>query len=364
MDDASALSPDPIRPGIGTSGTARNWPLNSWWVAAHGSEVSEKPIMRWIMELPIALYRTESQEAVALHNRCPHRWAPLHMGEVAGDRLICPYHGMEFEPSGQCMKVPTQDNTPSAIRIRAFPVEERYGFIWIWMGEASLADPELIPADLAYLEDPAWYNVWGYKAVNANFMQIKENVLDLTHFSFLHKNSLGVTDWNRPPKVESANGRVTYSQFFENSPLAAIYAAAANKTPGKIVNRETWGTQLSPGAHHSAVNIYDLDTEPNGLSECFARVVHLTTPVSVGKTHYYWVMARDHGGPYDVEQTRAFIGKVFAEDVTMLEATQDMARRAADQDEALEFSVSADRAGVTGRRLVAAMTDAEKMQQE
>lgn len=360
MDLAGSLSPDPIREGVSTTGIERNWPRNSWWVAAHGSEVTLQPILRWIMELPVALYRTEGGTAVALHNRCPHRWAPLHLGEVSGDALVCPYHGMEFGPSGQCIKVPTQDNTPSAIRVRAFPAQERYGFVWIWMGDTERADPDLIPDDLAYLSDPTWHSVWGYKAVKANYMQIKENVLDLTHFAFLHKNSLGVNDWVRPPQVETGEGRVSYRQHFDNSPLAPIYAAAANKEAGKIVNRETWGTQVSPGVNIGAVDVYDPTPEPNGLKSFFARVTHLTTPVSIGKTHYYWAIARDHGDPYDVEQTRAFINKVFDEDVVMLEATQTMARCSIDQDEAKEFSVLADRAAVTGRRIVQAMTEAEK----
>ena len=76
---------------------------------------------------------------------------------------------------------------------------ERYGFVWVWTGEKSLADPAAIPADLAYLSESGWHFVWGYKAVNGNFMQLKENVLDLTHFAFLHKKSLGITDWDKPP---------------------------------------------------------------------------------------------------------------------------------------------------------------------
>lgn len=129
MDDPAKLAPDPVCSGISTTGRERNWPFNSWWVAAHRSELSQKPIMRGLLEMPLALYRTDGGDAVALHNRCPHRWAPLHMGEVVGTDLACPYHGIQFAPSGQCVKVPTQGKTPRAIRVRSFPVAERYGFI-------------------------------------------------------------------------------------------------------------------------------------------------------------------------------------------------------------------------------------------
>jgi vanillate O-demethylase monooxygenase subunit len=100
MDNAAGFAPDPVREGISTSGPERNWPYNSWWVAAHASELTQQPMLRWVLEMPLALYRTEAGDPVALHNRCPHRWAPLHMGEVSGADLICPYHGMQFAPSG------------------------------------------------------------------------------------------------------------------------------------------------------------------------------------------------------------------------------------------------------------------------
>lgn len=363
MDDPAQTKPDPVREGYSTTGEERNWPLNTWWVAAHGSEVTTTPTMRWITELPIALYRKVDGEPAALHNRCPHRWAPLHMGEVEGDDLICPYHGFQFGPSGQCVKVPTQDATPSAIRVRSFPVVERYGFIWIWTGDIEKADPDLIPSDLAYLSSPEWHTVWGYKSVSGNFMQLKENVLDLTHFAFLHKKSAQITGWDRPPSVEVADGRVTFRQLFDMQPLPAIYAIPAGKQPGKPVNRDNWGIQLSPGAHHGSVDMHDPDPGPEGLERFALRIIHLTTPVSLAKTHYYWAFARDHGEPYDYDVMRAQADLIFGEDIAMVEASQEMAQRSIDHAQAREFSVKADRAAVEGRRLVQSQLDGEKQGQ-
>ncbi|WP_054130390.1 aromatic ring-hydroxylating dioxygenase subunit alpha [Novosphingobium sp. AAP1] len=360
MDDASATAPEPVRDGISTTGPERNWPNNNWWVAAHGSEVTDKPILRWILEMPVALYRSEAGVVSALHNRCPHRWAPLHLGHVEGADLVCPYHGFQFAPSGQCVRVPSQATTPPAIRVRAFPAVERYGFVWIWTGEVEKADPNLIPADLAYLSDPAWHTVWGYKSVNGNYMQLKENVLDLTHFAFLHKNSLQVSGWDRAPEVEMGDGRVGYVQVHDMEPLAPVYAVPAGKPIGKLANRTTLGTQLSPGAHHAEVAIHDPAPEDGGLAHFSLRMVHLTTPVSIARSHYYWAMARDHGEPFDVEATRGMADIVFGEDIAMVEATQQMARCAIDHDQAVEFSVSADQAAIQGRRLVQAMVNAER----
>ncbi len=360
MDDASRVAPDPVREGITTSGPERNWPYNSWWVAAHASEIGTQPAMRWVLEIPIALYRQANGEPVALHNRCPHRWAPLSLGTVEGDDLVCPYHGLQFAPSGQCVKVPTQSAVPSAIRVRSFPVVERYGFIWVWTGENQHADPDLVPDDLQFLSDPDWHMCWGYKSVDANFMQLKENVLDLTHFAFVHRTSLGITGWDRPPSVEITEKRVGYRQKFVMQPLAPVYAIAAGKPVGTLANRDNWGCHISPGAHFGAVDMHDPDPGEDGLEHFSLRIVHLTTPVSIGKTHYYWAMARDHGEPYDFESTRAGADIVFGEDIAIVEATQSMARRSVDQENAVEFSVAADRAAIEGRRRVAAMVKSEK----
>jgi len=359
MDNPLTHTPTPVNEGLSTTGPARNWPQNAWWVAAHGSEVSTVPTLRWLLEMPIVLYRTANGTVVALHNRCPHRWAPLHLGEVVGDNLACPYHGFQFNPVGQCVDIPTQPSVPAAAKVRAFPAEERYGFVWIWTGELERADPALIPADLAYLDNPAWQTVWGYKSVHANYMQLKENVLDLTHFAFLHKRSLGVNDWVRPPAVELTTDRVTYRQIFEMAPLPAVYAVPAGKPVGKPMNRDNWGTQLSPAAHHGAVDVHDPDPG-DGLERFSLRIIHLTTPVSLGKSHYYWAMARDHGAPFDVDKTRAMAEVVFGEDIAIVEATQHMARCSNEQNGAAEISVLADQAALQGRRLVAALVEAER----
>ncbi len=359
MEDASLTAPEPIRQGISTTGTERNWPYNCWWVVAHSSEITDKPILRWALEMPIAIYRTEAGALAAVHNRCPHRWAPLSQGEVKGDRLVCPYHGLEFGPDGQCKKVPTQEKTPPAIRVRSFPVTERYGFVWLWTGDADQADPALVP-EMPFFDDPEARIVWGYKVVNANYMQLKENVLDLTHFAFLHKNSLQITGWDRAPEVELTENTVTYRLLFDMAPLAPVYAVPAGKPVGKLANRDNWGRYVSPAVNFGAVEMNDPEPEPGGLEEFSLYIIHLTTPVSIAKSHYYWAMVRDHGEPFDFEATRAMADVVFGEDIAMVEAMQDMAQRSIDHDDAVEFSVAADRAAVEARRRLKKMIDAEK----
>src|SRR5258708_11615516 len=127
-------------------GRCRMFLMNQWYAAALPSELTSKPIARTICGEVVVMYRTASGQPVALADRCPHRYAPLSAGTCAGDNIVCRYHGLVFDPTGACARIPHQPTIPQKMRVRAFPLVERWGWAWIWMGDASRADPELIPA--------------------------------------------------------------------------------------------------------------------------------------------------------------------------------------------------------------------------
>ena len=90
---------------------------NAWYVAAWADDLAEGQLLgRTILKEPIVLYRKADGNVAALQDRCPHRFAPLHMGKVVrGDRIQCPYHGLEFDASGACVLNPHgTKNIPSA----------------------------------------------------------------------------------------------------------------------------------------------------------------------------------------------------------------------------------------------------------
>src|SRR5262249_13265004 len=137
------------------------WLRNCWQVIAFANEIGETPLARTVCNEPIVLFRTRSGEAVALADRCPHRLAPLSLGRVVGEQIQCGYHGLCFDRDGQCVRVPGQDQVPSRARVRKYPLVERHTFAWIWMGDAALADPAVVP-DFHWMDDPAWACVPGY----------------------------------------------------------------------------------------------------------------------------------------------------------------------------------------------------------
>src|SRR3954452_4846181 len=119
---------------------------NQWYVAAYASEVGRAQILgRTILGEPIAFYRTEAGQPVALADRCVHRRFPLSESALVGDTVVCGYHGFTYDSGGTCVFVPGQSRIPRTARVAAYPVVEQDSFIWVRIGEDEGADPALIP---------------------------------------------------------------------------------------------------------------------------------------------------------------------------------------------------------------------------
>jgi phenylpropionate dioxygenase-like ring-hydroxylating dioxygenase large terminal subunit len=128
---------------------------NSWYVAAWDREVSRTPLARMLLGEPVLLYRRQDGTPVALEDRCCHRHLPLSKGRLEGDDVRCGYHGLRFDASGRCVEIPGQASIPPQARVRAFPLIERYHWIWIWMGEPTAADPARVP-NWWWADHPQW----------------------------------------------------------------------------------------------------------------------------------------------------------------------------------------------------------------
>lgn len=162
---------------------------NYWYVAAWSQDVTHKPIGRIYLDRPVVLYRGEDGQAVALEDRCAHRRMPLSEGKVIGDTLVCSYHGLTYDKTGQCVRVPGQATAHSGIKVRRYPTAERYGAVWIWMGDPELADPAKI-FDCKYVATSRHTQQF-YFHVKANYLYINDNLSDLLHQAYLHNPSFG-----------------------------------------------------------------------------------------------------------------------------------------------------------------------------
>ena len=130
-------------------------PLNAWYAVAWDHEVTSKGLLaRTIAGMPMALYRTADGRPVALADACWHRLAPLSMGKLIGaDEVQCPYHGLRYNSAGRCTSMPAQETINPSAMVPSYPVVERYRYLWVWPGDMTLADPDLIP-DMHQMDDP------------------------------------------------------------------------------------------------------------------------------------------------------------------------------------------------------------------
>lgn len=328
-----------------------NYPRNEWWVAATSEEITREPKQRWILDLPVVLYRKQDGTAVALDDRCPHRWAPLSKGWLEGDDIVCGYHGFRYGPQGTCVKVPTQAATPSRACVRSYLIIERAPLVWIWTGDPALAHTTS-PQDIPWLNDAAWTGSSGYMEIAANYMLLKENVLDLTHFGYVHRNTFKILDWNRAPKVRVADDQVEFSLDFPPAPLAPIFAEMTG-FGSKPIARVNWGRYLSPALQHAGQDFTDPSPAPGARERVSFRVLHATTPVSPTRMHYFWFFAFDVPlTPEQVERIVELTVRGFKEDDEMISAVQRMIERDPRGADYPEIMIATDQSAVQARRLL------------
>lgn len=192
---------------------------NCWYPVAWSHQLTpEKTLSVTVWKKPIAIYRTGSGQVHALENACPHKGIELHLGEVKGDRLVCPYHGWEFAPSGNCVNIPyfAPDQKLPRACTRRYPAVDRYGIIWVFPGDADSADIGNIPA-IPEAADPNCLMIPITGIFKAHFSICNENTMDVFH-GFLHKDLQG---WFDPVLLHLEEGddfvkaryRVSYKGF-------------------------------------------------------------------------------------------------------------------------------------------------------
>ena len=301
---------------------------NIWYIAAVGEELTTEPIARIICGMPMVLFRGESGAVVALEDRCPHRQAPLSMGNVLGDEIQCDYRGFMFNGAGTCVHIPRQDRVPTNMDIRAFAAVERWGFVWIWWGDQSKADDKIIP-NLPWTEESHRRSHFFYFHVNANHQLMADNLLDVSHVDFLHRDSIGskIDDTAKQaeaPKVtietEIDGNVVTTVRKVHNTLLAGV-TAKWHGSEGPITRIST-GRWEPPNCCILKLQF----AEPDGAINETINLDHIMTPETDRTCHYFMDWTWDFGGPDgypthdDVDREQRAL--IDIDDIPMVEAQQ------------------------------------------
>lgn len=324
---------------------------DEWYVAAFAGEVASDLLSRKLLERNILLFRTSSGEVVALDDRCAHRSFPLSQGQRDGDTIICGYHGFRYDANGDCIEVPAMTVCPKSIGVRRYPLVEKGPLLWIWMGDPELAATAPIP-DTSFLSSPDWETSQGYLHLSGNYVSLHENLLDLTHLSYVHAKTFGTPEYARAPYLTELNdGHYLVRREVIPTILPPVWAEPSGLAGIKTAARVAQSEYLSPGYHRVSTSFFDTAVPEDEREVSSIRTAHLPTPESSGSTHYFIVHARDFAlGSGAVTQTmhdRLFAA--FREDVVALEHLE---RRLVETpaSEFYEISVATDAPSVAMRR--------------
>lgn len=340
----------------------RDTPLirNAWYVAARSDEISRDMFARQYLGISTVLFRKEDGSAVALQNRCCHRSFPLVQGKLDGDVLECGYHGFRYDCSGKCVAVPSQKKPPENIALRAFPLIEKKPFIWIWPGDPALADVALLPHQ-EYFDHPEWAVNIGYLNIKGSYVHLHENLLDLSHLSFLHEKTFGTPEYARAPlEMNVEDGHFEVWRHVECE-LPPIYARPLG-WEGDKATRSSGSLFVSPGLHMNT-GIFTNISAPEKMQtlQPMVKVAQLITPETNTSTNYYYAQCRNFA--LDDREMGAFMldanQAAFSEDVFAIEHINKMQ----DSDQRPDFyevDVAADKPGVCMRRYLKKLSDAEQ----
>jgi len=332
---------------------------NAWYVACFSRDIAPgKPFARRILGENVVFYRKADGTVVAMKDRCPHRSFPLSCGRIEGDDIICGYHGIRFGSDGVCKLVPTQASAPRALSVATFTIDETAPIVWIWMGDAAQMTPP--PAAPWMLEGSGWAISYDYLQVNASYVFLHENLIDLSHLSFLHAHTFGTPDYATAPfETEVTDEAIIVRRRVQPTRLPPIYANPLGMQ-GVAAARIVTSTFLSPGLSISAVVLRNLEQPEHVRVDYHIRTAQLVTPCDRSTVHYHFVVARDF--VTDDTDVSEFIlqgvKSAFAEDVFALESITRVRREDSDAHFA-EKSIASDRAGVMLRRRLRTLAEKE-----
>lgn len=323
---------------------------NTWYMAAWAHEVGRELFTRTLLDRRLVLFRTENGAPAALLDRCPHRYAPLSRGRLVGDLIQCGYHGLCYDREGRCVRNPFAAAPPRSARVEHFPLIERDGVIWIWMGAAE-PTPATIP-DFSYLSDATRKGPRGHSSIAANYGLVMDNLMDLSHVEFLHPAFGGALLHGGKHSVRQAGNQ--------------IWSTWLTLDVGNTPSIEVWWPTHGAAIDHS----FEMRWDPPSCMLLNVRATltgahfdagfrfpscHILTPESATRTHYFW-----HGGlpletAQSVDELRAIFVQAFDhEDAPMLEAVQ---REMGEQDfwDLRPVMTPTDAAGVRVRRVLDAL---------
>lgn len=324
---------------------------NQWYAVEFGHAVKDKPVQAKMFGHEFVLWRDSSGAIQAQSDLCVHRGAPLSGGKVVGSCIECPYHGWRFDRAGVCTAIPANRPDlpiPKKARVDTYPVVERYGFIFVFLGDLPEAERPPVP-ELELLEPVPEARAAGCAVVfgefhwNANYERILENAVDISHTPFVHAGSFGNPD---KPMIEDFDviedragehlKSITATVHLEAPPAKGIWSLLSRGKERKPI--KTRAGVFLPNITMLEVN------SPVGLIKIHTAAVAVDEHHTISK----WIMVRDFfTGKWADKNSWNRTQKIFYEDQATVEGQRP---ELVPFDIAAELHVKSDALQLTYRR--------------
>jgi len=326
---------------------------HAWYVAALASEIKHEMLPRTLLGEKVVFYRTSQGKVTALQDRCVHRHVPLSIGRLKGDVVECGYHGMRFDAAGKCIHIPSQKQIPEKACVRAFPIVEKYGFVWIWMGPPQAADEAAIP-DHELCDDPMLTGEMKYFFARCDYRLAVDNIMDFSHIAFVHETTVGSQAVvETEPKFTITGNEISARRFVPMEPTSPLLK--------KILKLEHVDRTLDVTYAPVANAKVNTSATPPGKTSPVLRVHTITifTPESETTTHL-WVGTYRNFALDSPELTRTITKEI----ITTVE--QDIAITEAQQQnmcpDAFSVSLAGDRGPSAARQILKRLLRLESSQ--
>jgi vanillate O-demethylase monooxygenase subunit len=275
---------------------------NTWYVAAWGEQVPHgKLVARRILGEPIVIFRKADGSLAALTDACPHRFAPLSEGKLLeGDRVQCPYHGLQYGADGKCVYNPHGNGRiVPTMKVKSYHLAEKHTIVWIWMGDKE-PNPSLIP-DFEILDTspPEVTSKRDWLRMEANYLLITENLLDLSHVSFLHEGILGNEETVAAKiEVEERDRTLWVSRIMPNVRVPGLFDLMFKRDGGKV---DHWAIMRwnTPGCLLNNSGVTDVGAARDQGAGIYGT--HFLTPETETTTLYHFCAVRQNPRSWGAE---------------------------------------------------------------
>ncbi len=279
---------------------------------------------------------------IALADRCCHRTAQLSKGWVDDGEIVCGYHGWRYDGSGACVCIPQKaDNAPipAGARTDAFHCQEKYGYVWVCLGEPLQPIPHFDEeGQPQYRRIFQFYEEW-----QTSPLRFMENSFDNSHFSFVHKANFGMLSQPKPSKYlleQNEWGFEAETIVPINNPPAGhrVTGTDAPTTTRHLFNR--W--------HLPFVRRFGCTYPDSGLHHI---IYNCATPIDDKRIQLVqWLYRNDSEEACSTEELIAWDAPITLEDKEILEATDYDA--CVDTRRRVEFHMESDKPGLIMRKML------------